>query len=40
MGFGRIEDLDCHEEGRKKMGFDRTKYLKLYESTKERAEKS
>ena len=31
MGFKRTKDLDCFEEGRKKMGVDQTKDLELYE---------
>ena len=39
MGFKQTKDLDCCEEGRKKIGSDRTKDLKLYKYTKEMAEK-
>ena len=41
MGFGQAKYLDCYEDGRKKMEFDRTKDLNLYASySKEKAEKS
>ena len=38
MSLEQNKDLDCYEEGRKKMGF--AKELELYEYTKEKAEKS
>ena len=40
MDVGQTEDLGCYEEGRKKMGFNQTRDLKLYEYTKEKTEKS
>ena len=34
MGFGLTKYLDCYEERIRKMGFDRTKDLKLYDHMK------